>query len=209
VRVFRSEDEGEIAGFLGEAVVDSSGNWRAAYAAAVPVRTQVAATQTLTGATSGLTQPVATVVGPEEERAEREAAEKAARERQEREAQELREREAREKGPGGGNSGGGSTGTGSTNPATSPTPPVPVRPKVGITAGPKRSGTATTARFRFRVEPSAGAKFECKLDGAKWARCTSPKTYKKLKVGKHTFRVRATADGLTSAVTKYQFTVKG
>jgi CSLREA domain-containing protein len=207
VRVFLSENEGEIDGFLGEATVDGSGNWKVAYAT-VPVGTSIAATQTLAGATSGLTQPLATVIGPEEEKAEREAAEKEAKERQEREAQEQREREADEKG-----SGGGSTGTGSPSPApapTSPAPPAtaPVSPKARITAGPKRSGTATTARFRFRAEPSAGAKFECKLDSAKWARCATPRTYRKLKPGRHTFRVRAIAGVLTGAVTKYQFTVK-
>jgi hypothetical protein len=79
---------------------------------------------------------------------------------------------------------------------------------VKITAGPRRNATATTARFRFRAEPSAGARFECKLDAAKWARCASPRAYRKLKPGRHTFRVRAIAGGLTGPVTKYQFTVK-
>jgi len=208
VRVFRSEGEGEIAGFLGEAVADGSGNWKAAFTK-VPVGTLVAATQTLAGATSSLSQPVATIVGPEEEKAEKEAAEKAARERQEKEAQEQREKEAKEKG-----SGGGSTGGGSSSPApapTSPAPstPAPARPTVKITAGPKKSSTATSARFRFRATPAAGARFECRLDAAKWARCTSPRTYRKLKPGRHTFHVRAIAAGLTGAVTKYQFTVKG
>lgn|GEM_PF-6152460 len=35
-----------------------------------------------------------------------------------------------------------------------------------------------------------------------------PWAYKKLKVGKHTFRVRAIASGLKGPVTKLQFTVK-
>ncbi|MBS1864149.1 MAG: hypothetical protein JSS68_20850 [Actinobacteria bacterium] len=101
-------------------------------------------------------------------------------------------------------SGGGSSGSGSTsNP-----PPPPKAPKVKITAGPKKSSTATTAKFKFKAQPAAAAKFECKLDNAKWARCSSPKTYKKLKVGKHTFRVRATASGKTSAAVVFKFTVK-
>jgi CSLREA domain-containing protein len=213
VRVFLSESEGEIGGFLGQAIIEGSGTWKVPYPA-VPIGTTIAATQTLSGATSALTQPVATVLSPEEEKAEREAAEKAAaekaaKERQEKEAQEQREREAKEKGSGG--SGGGSTGTGSASPApAAPAPPAsPVAPKARVTSGPKRNGTATTARFRFRAEPSAGARFECKLDAARWARCGSSKTYRRLKVGKHTFRVRAVAGGLTGAVTKYQFTVKG
>jgi hypothetical protein len=107
--------------------------------------------------------------------------------------------------PSGGSSGGSSSGSGASNP-----PPVtaPTKPKVKILSGPKKSSTATTAKFKFKAEPAAGAKFACKLDGAKWAKCSSPKTYKKLKPGKHTFQVRAIASGLTGAATKFKFTVK-
>jgi len=100
---------------------------------------------------------------------------------------------------------GSSSGSGASNP-----PPVTAttKPKVKILSGPKKSSTATTAKFKFKAEPAAGAKFECKLDGAKWAKCSSPKSYRKLKPGKHTFRVRAIASGLTGAATKFKFTVK-
>lgn len=101
---------------------------------------------------------------------------------------------------------GGSSGAPVISPPIS-SPPVLKAPKVKITSGPKKSSTATTARFKFKAEPATGAKFECKLDGAKWARCTSPKTYKQLKVGKHTFRVRAIASGLTGTATLFKFTV--
>jgi hypothetical protein len=94
-----------------------------------------------------------------------------------------------------------------TNPAPISTP-APKPPKVKITAGPKKSATATTAKFKFKAEPAAGAKFECKLDNGKWAKCGSPKTYRKLAVAKHTFRVRATAGGLTGAAAVFKFTVK-
>lgn len=88
-------------------------------------------------------------------------------------------------------------------------PPVKAKaPSAKITMGPKKSSKSTTAKFKFTATPPAGAKFECKLDAAKWAKCTSPKTYKKLKVGKHTFRVRAIAGGATGSATKYQFTIK-
>ena len=33
--------------------------------------------------------------------------------------------------------------------------------------------------------------FQCKLDKGKFKSCKSPKTYKKLKLGKHVFKVRA------------------
>jgi hypothetical protein len=147
---------------------------------------------------------------------EKEAAEKAARERAEKEAQELREREAKEKeGSGGGSAGGGSGGSGSgggsTNPTPAPVPPAPVAkvaPRVKITAQPKKTSEATTARFRFRSTNVSGARFECRLDGSRWAKCASPKAYKKLTSGRHTFQVRAVAAGLTGPVTKYRFTVR-
>ena len=84
----------------------------------------------------------------------------------------------------------GNTGGGSTTPApptTTPAPiaaPAPKAPKVKITKGPKKSSAATKATFKFKGEPAAGAKFECKLDGGKWATCSSPRTYKGLKPGK-------------------------
>ncbi len=100
--------------------------------------------------------------------------------------------------------GGGPTSPGNSSPALPP-----ARPKVKITARPKKSSTATTAKFRFKVTNVSGAKFECKLDGARWARCRSPRIYKNLKARKHAFRVRAKANGLTGRVTKYHFRVKG
>ncbi|MBS1678339.1 MAG: hypothetical protein JST08_13250 [Actinobacteria bacterium] len=109
-----------------------------------------------------------------------------------------------------GDGGNGGTGTGApASGASIPPPPAKVAPKAKITARPKKSSTATTAKFKFKVTNVSGAKFECKLDGARWARCKSPRTYKKLKAGKHAFRVRAIANGLKGRVTKFQFTVKG
>jgi hypothetical protein len=96
---------------------------------------------------------------------------------------------------------------GNSNPTPIPAP-APKVPKVKITVGPKKSSTATTAKFKFKAEPAAGAKFECKLDNGKWAKCGSPKTYKKLAVGKHTFRVKATAGGLTGPAAVFKFTIK-
>jgi hypothetical protein len=46
------------------------------------------------------------------------------------------------------------------------------------------------ATFRF-ASGERGSKFLCKLDKKKYKPCTSPKTYKKLKRGKHVFRVKA------------------
>lgn len=77
-----------------------------------------------------------------------------------------------------------------------PTPPQPgptsdiTAPTAKITKGPKAKSTSTTAKFKFNSN-EAGSSFECKLDKGKFKKCKSPKTYKKLKVGKHIFKVRA------------------
>ena len=182
VRVFRkaTEGAGEIEGFLAETTADpTTGAWKVTFAK-VPAGTFAAATQTVAGSTSGLGETKALAKEPETG------------------------------GGGGGGSGGGTaTGTLPAPPAVpNPPPSTQPLPTVKITSGPKKSSTATTAKFKFKAEPPAGAKFECKLDAAKWAKCTSPKTYKKLKPGKHTFRVRAITATVTGGPTKYQFTVK-
>lgn len=70
-------------------------------------------------------------------------------------------------------------------------------PDTSIVKGPKKRTRKTKAKFRFRASES-GSAFECKLDKRRYEPCTSPQVYKRLKRGKHRFRVRATdADGNT------------
>jgi CSLREA domain-containing protein len=97
-----------------------------------------------------------------------------------------------------------SPSTTSPSPVVKPSTP----PSARILARPPGSSSHARAAFKFTAS-TAGARFECELDGAKWARCGSSKTYGRLKVGRHTFRVRALQDGLSGPVTKYQFTIKG
>ena len=62
-------------------------------------------------------------------------------------------------------------------------------PQTTITAGPPAGTTSTSASFSFTA--SEAGSFECALDAAAFAGCTSPKSYATLTVGSHTFRVRA------------------
>lgn len=56
---------------------------------------------------------------------------------------------------------------------------------------PKRKSRKRKAKFRFRSSES-GASFKCRLDKRKWRKCKSPRRYKRLKRGRHRFKVRAT-----------------
>jgi glucose/arabinose dehydrogenase len=79
-----------------------------------------------------------------------------------------------------------------------PPPPPPPVPNTKIGRHPQAKTAKTKATFGFS-STVAGSKFACKLDGKPKATCKSPKTYKKLKPGKHSFKVWATAAGKTDA----------
>jgi hypothetical protein len=64
------------------------------------------------------------------------------------------------------------------------------RPETEITAGPSGPTASTSAVFEFASDGEADT-FECRLDEADWAACTSPVTYAGLAEGEHVFAVRA------------------
>jgi hypothetical protein len=59
-----------------------------------------------------------------------------------------------------------------------------------ITGTPANPTSSTSATFSFTGAPSGGS-YQCKLDAAAFAACTSPKTYTGLVTGSHTFQVLA------------------
>jgi glucose/arabinose dehydrogenase len=88
---------------------------------------------------------------------------------------------------------GGGTSPGNDSPSLPPPdPPAPV-PATALGKHPPKATRATTATFTF----TGGASFRCKLDGKPAAPCRSPKSYRKLKPGMHTFKVWATSGLLT------------
>jgi hypothetical protein len=77
------------------------------------------------------------------------------------------------------------------DPALQEAPCDRVAPSATITKGPKDKTKKKQATFEFTgTDTRAVASFQCSLDGAAFATCTSPHTVK-VKKGKHTFQVRA------------------
>lgn len=88
------------------------------------------------------------------------------------------------------------TGGPPPKPEEKPNPPPKPVPNTKIGRHPPAKTAKNKATFSFS-STVAGSKFSCKLDGKPKAACKSPKTYKKLKPGKHTLKVWATANGKT------------
>lgn len=92
------------------------------------------------------------------------------------------------------------------DPDPDPDPGPATTPKVSIKTGPGKKTSSRKATFRFKSSV-AGSTFKCRIDGKKFSNCTSPKHYRALRKGHHTFRVEAIADGKTSPVARYSWRV--
>jgi hypothetical protein len=79
-------------------------------------------------------------------------------------------------------------------------------PQTAITKKPAKRTTQRKVTFRFRSS-EVGSTYQCKRDKKAWKPCTSPHRWK-VKVGKHTFRVRAVdaAGNVDATPAKYRFT---
>ncbi len=82
-------------------------------------------------------------------------------------------------------------------------------PQTSITDHPRRSSPQSTAKFAF-TSSEIGSAFACKLDSGNFRDCSSPKTYRHLRRGRHSFVVKATSpEGLTDPTpARYSWTVE-
>ncbi len=71
-------------------------------------------------------------------------------------------------------------------------PDLKERPTLAVVP-PKRTAR-TAARFAFGG-PEPGLRYRCKLDGKPYATCSSPRVYRRLRPGRHIFRVAVEAAG--------------
>jgi subtilisin family serine protease len=91
----------------------------------------------------------------------------------------------------------------------SATPVDRTAPETTIDAKPEATTQATAASFSFSANED-GSSFECSLDGAAFAACTSPAEYTGLAVGEHTLRARAidAAGNVDQSPASYTWTIE-
>ncbi len=92
-------------------------------------------------------------------------------------------------------------------PSAPPCVPVVTPPQAPQTVLGRATIKHRQAKFRFGATGAPASIFECRLDAKKWRQCTSPVTYKRLKPGRHAFRVRAVGAGgadATPALRKFR-----
>ncbi len=101
--------------------------------------------------------------------------------------------------------GNGGTNTATVNIAVEEPPPPP---ETNITSGPQGLTSSATASFAFASDRQE-ITYECRLDGAAFEACASPKDYSSLAQGSHTFEVRAvdSLDQKDATPAKRTFTV--
>jgi hypothetical protein len=82
----------------------------------------------------------------------------------------------------------------------------PGPPPPSITGGPADPTNQTSATFTF-TDTQAGVTFQCSLDNAAYAGCTSPRTYTGLAAGNRDFKVKALQGTAASGATNFKWTI--
>ena len=83
-------------------------------------------------------------------------------------------------------------------------------PNTTITSGPPVTSTDRTPTFAFSSTEQGGT-FQCRLDNANFASCSSPKTYATQSRALHTFQVQAidAAGNVDQTPAVWTFTITG
>src|SRR5207237_204663 len=81
-----------------------------------------------------------------------------------------------------------------------------VAPAISLTAKPTNPTNNASPSFTF-ASNKAGTTFQCALEGAALAACTSPQAYTALANGAHTLRVQGTDPAGNSGAASYAFTI--
>ena len=79
-------------------------------------------------------------------------------------------------------------------------------PLVSLTKRPKKKTGSDRAKFKFAAD-EPGVSYLCSLDKAKFKTCSSPRKYKNLDEGGHSFRLKATDPVGNEATTRFKWTV--
>jgi len=89
-------------------------------------------------------------------------------------------------------------------PAKTSIPPGTVARPVMITV-PVKPWVSRSATFAWDRRSASSS--QCALDGSRWTRCVSPKTYRGLALGKHVFGVRGVTGSRHSTVNEFNWTI--
>lgn len=79
---------------------------------------------------------------------------------------------------------------------------------VSINRKPARSTRSKVATFRFSPGAGAVTSYRCRIDAKPTRACASPVRYRRLKKGRHVFRVYSTLSGIDGPTTTYRWRVR-